>query len=240
MLIVKQDNDKIAVQAITYYYIMEKLHLQQILKTRLPLISDRKLLDKIADVGQLMSLKQGTTILDYGQYIKLVPIVLDGIIKVTQQGEDGDILLYYLSNGNTCPTAFTCCMMDKTSEIRAVVEEDAKILAIPIRYIDEWSRDHIEWTNFIMHSYNVRFKELLKTIDAIAFSQLDQRLIKYLAKKVALTEKKEFHVTHKEIALDLNTTREAISRLLKKMEQMGNLELGRNRITIKHLDIKKQ
>lgn len=216
---------------------MDKLRLQQRLNNKLPLISDRKLLDKISDAGQLMSLKRGTTILDYGQYIKLVPIVLNGIIKITQQGEDGDILLYYLSNGSTCPTAFTCCMMDKTSDIRAVVEEDAEILAIPIRYIDEWSNDHTEWKNFIMHSYNIRFKELLDTIDAIAFSQLDQRLIKYLAKKIELTRKQEFHITHKQIALDLNTTREAISRLLKKMEQMGNLELGRNRIIVRHLDI---
>ncbi|BDS15551.1 Crp/Fnr family transcriptional regulator [Aureispira anguillae] len=217
---------------------MDSLSLPQILSAKLPMINDRKLLDKIAAAGQLMSLKQGTTILDYGQYIKLVPIVLDGVIKVTQQGEEGDILLYYLSNGSTCPTAFTCCMIDKTSEIRAVAEEDTQILAIPIRYIDEWSRDHVEWKNFIMDSYSVRFKELLSTIDAIAFAQLDQRLIKYLSKKMELTHKKEFNITHKQIALDLNTTREAVSRLLKKMEQMGNLELGRNRITIKHLEIR--
>lgn len=218
---------------------MNQLSLQQTLATKLPMLRDRVLLEKIAEAGQLMTLKQGTTILDYGQYIKIVPIILNGVIKVTQQGEDGDILLYYLSSGSTCPTAFTCCMIDKTSEIRAIADEDTEILAIPIKYIDEWSRDHIEWKNFIMHSYSVRFKELLATIDAIAFAQLDQRLIKYLAKKQELSNKHEFSITHKQIAQDLNTTREAISRLLKKMEQMGNLELGRNRITIKHLELHK-
>lgn len=211
------------------------MDLHKTIQEKLPLIRDRQLLEKIADTGQLMSLKQGTKILDYGQYIKLVPIVLDGVIKVTQQGENGDILLYYLTGGNTCPTAFTCCMMDKTSEIRAVAEEDTDIIAIPIRYIDEWSRDHVEWKNFIMNSYNIRFKELLATIDAIAFSQLDVRLTKYLAKKVKVSNKNKFKITHKQIAMDLNTTREVISRLLKKMEQMGNVELSRNYIHVLHL-----
>ncbi|MBL4648482.1 MAG: Crp/Fnr family transcriptional regulator [Aureispira sp.] len=218
---------------------MEQQILQNRLRAELPMIQDRVLLDKIAEAGQVMQLKQGTVILDYGQHIRLVPIVLDGIIKVTQEGEDGDILLYYLAHGSTCPTAFTCCMMDKTSDIKAVAEEDSEILAIPIKYIEEWSRDHIEWNNFIMHSYNIRFKELLSTIVAIAFAQLDQRLIKYLSKKIELTQKKEFQMTHKQIALDLNTTREAVSRLLKKMEQMGLVELGRNRIKIHHLNLEK-
>lgn len=218
---------------------MEQQILQSRLRTELPMIQDRVLLDKIAEVGQVMQLKQGTIILDYGQHIRLVPIVLDGVIKVTQEGEEGDILLYYLAHGSTCPTAFTCCMMDKTSDIKAVAEEDSEILAIPIKYIEEWSRDYIEWKNFIMYSYNIRFKELLSTIDAIAFAQLDQRLIKFLSKKIELTQKKEFQITHKQIALDLNTTREAVSRLLKKMEQMGLVELGRNRIKVHHLNLEK-
>ncbi|MGH1334706.1 MAG: Crp/Fnr family transcriptional regulator [Aureispira sp.] len=206
------------------------------IQEKLPFIKDRILLEKIASAGEFMALKQGTKILDYGQYIKVVPIVLDGVIKVTQQGDDRDILLYYLTGGNTCPTAFTCCMMDKTSEIRAIAEEDTTIIAIPIKYTDEWSRDHIEWKNFIMNSYSIRFKELLATIDAIAFSQLDVRLTKYLAKKVEISNKTDFQITHKQIAMDLNTTREAISRLLKKMEQLGNVELSRNHIHVLHLN----
>lgn len=213
------------------------MDLYQKIQQQLPSIRDRALINKIIEAGQVMSLKQGTKILDYNQYIKIVPIVLDGVIKVTQQGEEGDILLYYLTGGSTCPTAFTCCMIDKTSEIKAVAEEDTEIIAIPIRYIDEWSREHLEWKNFIMDSYNIRFKELLATIDAIAFSQLDMRLAKYLAKKVELSGKKEFKITHKQISLDLNTTREAISRLLKKMEQLGHVELSRNHIKVLQLDV---
>ena len=185
------------------------------LRSKLP-ISDRQLIEKIAEAGQLMSLKQGTMILDYGQYIKLVPIVLNGVIKITQQGKDGDILLYYITEGSTCPTAFTCCMLNKRSEIRAVAEEDTDIIAIPIRYIDEWISEHVEWKNFVMNSYNMRFNELLSTIEDIAFSRLDERLVNYLKKKVEITGKQAFHIKHKQIAEDLNTTREAISRLLKK------------------------
>jgi len=199
-------------------------------------IDDRQLITKIAAAGQMMSLKQGTVILDYNQYIKLVPIVLSGVIKVTQQGSNGDILLYYLTAGSTCPTAFTCCRLDKQSDIRAVAEEDAMIMAIPVRYLDEWSQEHIAWKNFMMHSYNTRFKELLHTIDAIAFSKLDERLVNYLKRKVDLTENKTLHIKHKEIAEDLNTTREAISRLLKKMEKLGYLSLSRNVILVKDLD----
>lgn len=198
-------------------------------------IDDRQLITKIAAAGQIMSLKQGTVILDYNQYIKLVPIVLDGVIKITQQGSNGDILLYYLTAGNTCPTAFTCCRLDKQSDVRAVAEEDAVILAIPVKYLDEWSRDHVTWKNFMMHSYNIRFRELLHTIDAIAFSKLDERLVNYLQRKVDLTGKKTLHIKHKEIAEDLNTTREAISRLLKKMEKLDYLSLSRNYILIKDL-----
>lgn len=196
-------------------------------------INDRRLVDEIARVGQIMTLEEGTVLLDYGQYIKTTPIVLNGVIKVTQEAEDGsEILLYYLTGGNTCPTAFTCCMMDKTSEIKAVVEEPAEIIAIPVRYTDEWMKDYTEWKGFVMNSYNIRFKELLATIDAIAFSKLDRRLALYLRKKVELTGHSDLQIKHKQIADDLHSTREAISRLLKKMEKLGFVELSRNHLRV--------
>ena len=206
------------------------------IRKRLPILSDRRLVEAIAEEGTLMQLKAGSLLMDYNQNIRLIPIVLDGLIKIMGQGDDGDdILLYYLSGGSTCPTAFTCCMTNKQSEIRALVEEDAEIIALPTRYIDEWLLKFPTWKNFVMNSYNVRFKELLATIDAIAFSKIDERLIKYLAKKMELTKQILIKTTHQQIANDLHTSREAISRLLKKMETMGYIELGRNKITIKNL-----
>lgn len=213
------------------------LDLSKKLYSVLPL-NDRKLLEEIARVGQIMTLKEGTVMLDYGQYIKMTPIVLSGVIKVTQEGEDGsEILLYYLTGGNTCPTAFTCCMMDKTSEIKAVAEEPTEIIAVPIQYTDEWMRDYPEWKGFVMNSYSLRFKELLGAIDAIAFSKLDKRLALYLQKKVALTGNADLQIKHKQIADDLHSTREAISRLLKKMEKLGFVALYRNHVKVLDFDI---
>lgn len=210
--------------------------LLQKLRKRIPVLGDRRLEEAIAEKGQLMTLKAGTVLMDYGQFIRQVPIVLEGVIKVTTQSEDGsDMLLYYLSGGNTCPTAFTCCMAEKQSNIKAIVEEDAEIISLPVNYIDDWIREFPTWKNFIMQSYSVRFNELLATIDAIAFSQIDERLIKYLAKKAELTGQKVILTTHQQIADDLHASREAISRLLKKMETMDYIELGRNKITIKKL-----
>jgi CRP/FNR family transcriptional regulator len=203
------------------------------IRKNLPIISDRKLEEAIAEHGELQQLKAGTILMDYNQNIRHIPIVLHGLIKVMTQGEDGDdILLYYLSGGSTCPTAFTCCMANKQSEIKAIVEEDSEIIVLPTRFIDEWMVQFPSWKNFIMNSYSIRFKELLGTIDDIAFSKIDDRLVKYLAKKSALINQRLIQTTHQQIANDLHTSREAISRLLKKMEKMGYLKLGRNKITI--------
>jgi len=206
------------------------------IRNKIPVLKDRRLEEAIAERGKIMKLETGTVLMNYGEYIRTIPIVLEGVIKVMTQSEDGsDMLLYYLSGGNTCPTAFTCCMVAKKSDIKAVVEEDAEIIALPVKYIDEWIREFPTWKNFVMHSYNVRFSEMLETIDDIAFSKVDERLLKYLAKKQELTGKDELHITHKQIAGDLHTSREAISRLLKKMENMAYVELGRNRIQIINL-----
>jgi len=203
------------------------------IRKNLPIISDRRLEEAIAEQGKLQHLKAGTVLMDYDQNIRYIPIVLEGLIKVMTQGEDGDdILLYYLSGGSTCPTAFTCCMANKQSEIKAIVEEDSEVIALPTRFIDEWMLEFPTWKNFIMNSYSIRFKELLGTIDDIAFSKIDDRLVKYLTKKSKLTSQHLIQTTHQQIANDLHTSREAISRLLKKMEKMGYIKLGRNKITI--------
>ncbi len=211
--------------------------LLKIIKQKIPILSDRKLEEAIAEEGQLMTITANSVLMDYGQYIKYIPIVLSGIVKVTTQNKEGkDMLLYYLSGGNTCPTAFTCCMIDKKSDIKAIVEEDAEILSLPIHCIDDWIRKYPTWKNFIMHSYQIRFEELLGTIDDIAFSKIDERLLKYIAKKQKLTGKDTLLITHKEIAKDLHTSREAISRLLKKMENIGLVTLSRNQIKIINLN----
>lgn len=215
---------------------MNEEQLKNLIRRQIPVLGDRNLEDAIVEHGSLMTIESGEILMDYGQFIRNIPIVLDGVIKVMKMGDDGqDMLLYYLSGGSTCPTAFTCCLVDKKSEIKAIVEETATIISLPVNYIDDWIREFPTWKNFIMHSYNVRFQELLNIIDEIAFNNIDQRLIKYLDKKLELTGKKELKITHKEIASDLNSSREAISRLLKKIEKSGHIKLGRNKIFIHSL-----
>ena len=128
--------------------------------------------------------------------------------------------------------SFTCCMMDKRSEIRTVAEEDTTLIGIPTRYMDEWMGRYPSWKNFVMTSYDKRMLELVRTIDSIAFKKMDERLMDYLEKKAEANNSRTLHATHQEIAYDLNASREAISRLLKKLENDGELELGRNRIEL--------
>lgn len=206
------------------------------IREKLPVIDDYQLAMAIAEHGQLMELPPHTVLMDYGDYIKQIPIVLDGLIKVSTQSSGGQtMLLYYLGSGNTCPTAFTCCLNDRKSEIKAETLEETSIISLPVHLLDEWIHRFPNWKNFVLQSYQVRFQELLHTIDNIAFAKIDERLIDYLAQQQQLTQKDTIHTTHQAIADDLNTSREAISRLLKKMEKMNKVALQRNQITILNL-----
>lgn len=198
-----------------------------------PQIAERPLQEEIAQVGKVMRFKSGEMIMDFGSYVKLVPLILEGSIKVSREDEEGnELFLYYLQPGEACSMSFTCCMMNKKSEIRTVAEEDTTIIGIPTRYMDEWMSRYASWKNFVMLSYDSRMLELIRTIDTIAFKKMDERLLGYLEKKAAANKSRTINATHQEIAYDLNASREAVSRLLKQLEKEGFLELGRNRIEL--------
>ena len=143
----------------------------QLIKNKFPSISDRKLQEEIAEVGKLMQFKEGEVIMNYGSYIKMVPLVLEGSIKVSREDDtDGkEILLYFLNSGDTCSMSFTCCMTDKKAAIRTEAEEDTTIIGIPIQYVDQWMTKYRDWKNFVMKSYDNRMLDLVKVIDNIAF-----------------------------------------------------------------------
>lgn len=208
----------------------------QRLKQAFPNLQDPRLLAAIAAEGHYKTVPAGTLLMDYDHYVHQIPILLTGVIKITTQGPSGDeMLLYYISSGGTCPTALNACLYHDKSQIKAMVEEDAELIAIPTQFVSDWIQQYSNWKDFVMEAYNIRFKELLTTIDAIAFSNLDQRLSKYLAKRQALSKQNSLETTHQAIANDLHTSREAISRLLKKMQTLGYIELKRNQITILQL-----
>jgi len=209
--------------------------IQQIIRRQFPQLSDVKLQQEIAEVGSIQQFKEGTIMLDYGSYIKYVPLIVSGSIKVTREAatEGKELLLYFLNAGDTCSMSFTCCMMDKKSAIKTEALEPTTIIAIPISKVDEWMTKYPVWKNFVMQSYDNKMLELVKVIDSIAFQGLDERMQRYLQDLSRSTGSVIIPFTHQQIATDLNVSREAVSRLLKKMESLGYVELKRNQIILK-------
>lgn len=204
-----------------------------LLRERFNLVFEKELLDEMETKGIQVSVKAGTVILDVGQTVRTMPILLSGSIKVSRTDEEGrEILLYYVNPNESCAMTFTCCMQQHASEIRAVAEEDVEMLAIPVSVMDEWMTKYPSWKSFVMRSVQNRFHELLKTIDQIAFQKLDERLVTYLKEKSKTTGSTLINLSHEQIANELATSRVVISRLLKKLETDKKLLLYRNQIKL--------
>ena len=200
---------------------------------KFPELQDFALLQVIVDYGQILKAKEGKVIIEYGAQITYVPMVLSGTIKVSRQDEnDHELFLYYLTGGDSCAASFSCCLIQKRSEIMAVAEEDSTLLMIPLIYADQWMGKYSEWRNFIFNMYDQRLFSLIDTIDRLAFAKLDEQLMDYLERKSMALNSSLIETTHQSIAMDLNVTREAVSRLLKKLEHSGKLKLGRNKIQL--------
>lgn len=200
---------------------------------KFPIYFEDDLKKELAKIAKSYSIAAGEIIMDIGQSINHIPLVLKGSIKIIREDEDGnEIFLYYLEPGHACATSITCCMSGQRSTIRAIAEDDTEYLSIPVDYSDEWMLKYRTWKNFVMNTYAERFEELLKAIDQLAFKKMDERLTKYLHDKATLRDSSEIQISHQEIAYDLNTSREVISRLLKQLERMGSIKLGRNRIIL--------
>lgn len=208
--------------------------IRRLLHQHYPQIAEKELQEEIARVGRVMKFHAGEVIMDYGSFVRIMPLIVKGSIKVLRENEDGqEIFLYYLQPGESCTMTFTCCMMNKKSVIKTIAEENTELIAIPVRHMDEWMTRFQSWKNFVLLSYDNRMDQLVRTIDEIAFRKMDERLLSYLKKKSEATQSNTILTTHQEIAYDLNASREAISRLLKQMENDGLVTLGRNRIDLK-------
>jgi len=208
--------------------------IMNLLKKNFPNISELKLQEEIATVGRLFRFKAGERIMDYGSYIKLVPLVISGSIKVVREDEEtgNELFLYFLNEGDTCSMSFSCCMKNKVSNIRTTAEDDTLLIGIPVKYIDQWMMKYQTWKSFVMLSYDERMQELVRTIDNIVFHKLDERLLDYLKKKASANTSKIIHTTHQSIAQDLNASREGVSRILKQLERSEKIKLGRNKIEL--------
>ena len=218
---------------------MEELKdIKTILDLYFPQLREEELKEEISRVAKVSVVHQGEILIDLDEQITFLPLIYRGALRVHREDDEGqEILLYYLEPGHTCASSLTCCMNRKKSTIRAEAEEDTHFIAIPIEYLDQWLIKYSSWKDFIMNTYSQRFEELLKTVDELAFKKLDERLISYLQDKASVTGSNNLIVAHRQIAYDLNSSREVISRLLKQLERNGKIKLGRGKIELLDNDL---
>ncbi len=206
----------------------------QIVEQAFPRFTDSRLINAIATEGSLHKFNANDIVVDTGLPIPFVPLIVSGNLKVLKHDDESgnELLLYYLKTGDTCATSISCCMNSAVSEVEVIAEEDSVVLGLPPKYVDSWVEKYPEWKAFIMGTYKSRFDELLETINSIAFTQLDQRLEKYLNQMAQNQNSNILKTSHKEIAANLNSSREVISRLLKQMEKHEMIKLSRNTIEL--------
>jgi len=194
--------------------------------------TDPRLLDDIKNFARTKKIKANTTLISPGDAVVFVPIVLQGVLRIVRQGDNGkEMFLYHLYPGQTCAMAINCCQTRKQSMIRAIAEDETEILQIPVNLVDEWFR-YPEWKTYINNMYSSRFAELMEAIDLIAFNNMDMQVLHYLTERAKANNSKTISITHQQIADELHTHREAISRLLRTMENKNIVRLGRNTIEI--------
>lgn len=194
------------------------------------------LITEIQEIGILKKIKKDEAIIEIGSYIKFMPLLLDGAIKILREDKNGDeLVLYYLEKGDTCAMTLSCCLGETKSKIRAIAETDVNLIMIPKEKMGDWLGKYTSWQAFILSSYHNRVDELLEAVDTIAFLKMDERLFKYLKDKAMVNHNDVISITHQEISEDLHTSRVVISRLLKKLENDEKIQLFRNSIKVLEL-----
>jgi len=195
--------------------------------------SSPEIKEKLYAYGNAKIFSEGDVILNENAYIKSIPIVTRGSIRVMRTEEDGrEILLYYIKAGESCIMSFLGGMHHDTSKVKAIAEEETEILFIPVDKVNSLIKEYPEWLNYIFRLYHKRFEELLEVVNAVAFKKMDERLLNFIKKKCELTKSHTLYVTHEQLANELGTARVVVSRLLKQMETEGLVTLGRNKISL--------
>jgi len=199
-----------------------------------PMLTERPLQKEISEKGVLFSFASGEVLMDYGRNISHIPLVIKGGLRILREdGNSGkEVFLYYLQSGETCAMSMTCCSQHQKSQIKAIAEDNTQLIMIPVANMEIWLKKYPSWKNFIFQTYQNSYAKLMEYIEAISFQKLDQRLLTYLQEKAKINNRNSCHITHQEIANELNSSREAVSRLLKKLEQENIIELARNYIKV--------
>lgn len=203
--------------------------LQQISEFR----SSPELVEKLQQYSIQKNYVAGDVILSENAYIRSIPIVVKGTLRVIRTEEDGrEILLYYIKSGESCIMSFLGGLHNETSKVKAEVEDDAVILFLPMDKVSVFIKEYPEWLDYIFRMYHKRFEELLEVVNEIAFKKVDERLLSLLRKKADLIQSNTIQITHEQLANELGTARVVVSRLLKQLEESGKVQLGRNKIIL--------
>lgn len=202
------------------------------LKEIFPTLTDNFILE-LNEVGSVSTFKRGEIILRAGSYIRNTVLVLKGLLKIYREDDDGhEFFMYYLTPGQACAISMICASKQEKSAITAKVIEDTELLMIPYSQTEKFMLSYPSWNQFVLETYRNRFDEVLHVVDSIAFHNMDERLSFYLKKHFDQSKSYDLEITHQEIARELNTSREVVSRLLKKMEERNMIVLHRNRIEL--------
>ena len=204
----------------------------EIINDNFSFLFEKELLEKMIDVGKVIQVKKDDFLMDIGQEMTFMPLIISGSIKVFRTDDDGDdYILYFIEGGDTCAMTLNCCMRGAKSEIKAIAETDTELLLIPIHKLEDWLH-YKSWRTFVFGSYNNRFTEMLEAVDSLAFMNMNERVLKYLKDKVIANKDESLSITHNIVSLELNTSRVVVSRILKKLELDGEIQLQRNQIKV--------
>ena len=196
------------------------------------IFTDKKLLDEIAKYTRAKHIARDEVLMQLGDEIVFAPYVLKGVLRIVRQDNEGkEIFLYHLYPGQICAMAINCCQTRKKSMVKAIAEDDTDLMLIPVNMVEEWMK-YPEWKTFVNSTYGTRFTELMEVIDLIAFSNMDKQVLHYLQERARAANTKALFITHQQIADELHTHREAVSRLLRTMEDKKLVKLGRNVIEL--------
>ncbi len=207
---------------------------KELLNETLGYLLEEELIQEMSEIARVRETITDEIIIHVGDELLMIPIVINGSIKVSRENETGnELLLYYIEGGDTCAMSLQCCVRRVDSQIKATAMEPSLLLMFPVENMDKWMNKYKSWRNFILSSYHSRLMELMETIDAMAFMRLDERLLKYLTDQVKLMGSMELNHTHQQIADDLHSSRVVISRLLKQLETKGIISIHRNKIVMK-------
>lgn len=210
------------------------MSITNILKNSFPQFSSSiKLINEIENISTVMEFEKDTVILKEGSYVKVIPLVINGLVKVYKEEENGnEVLLYYIKPGESCIMSIMAAERNLAINVRGVVEEDAEIILIPIDKLSQIQKNHSKWNSFVYDLFNEKFVEVIEMIKILTFSNKDIRLENYLKRKAALNNSDTILKSHQQIANELGSSREVISRLLKKLEKEGKIELSQRQIKI--------